>query len=288
MGQTDRGYAIRPLMARAGRQVVGMVVQKGISTISIPPYRSNTPPPPDTKVTPFTRIGLMTLWDTQLEEYTVLPDNVTRLRWDEMNLDNDLWESDGLRFFDAPYWNNPSLRFPNHDWCAELDRDYRDVDRQLVGQDVLLWARNADELRQLKTVSIFTTFGQDLSDSHKEKREDGEDGRPIHEYHICGLGVEFTQGHPDDRRVVGLVGKAAADARDGKGLPTLTGPRCSEGSVGKVGEMKGDGDFRIDLDIDGAGGEVITEVYYNSDSTGRPINAVKVSWPREPDTGYYG
>jgi hypothetical protein len=45
----------------------------------------------------------MTMWDTQLGDRTILPDNVTRLRWDEMEVGNILWQDDGLRFLDMPY-----------------------------------------------------------------------------------------------------------------------------------------------------------------------------------------
>ena len=92
-------------MARSGRQIVGIVVQDGKSSAPRDLYakKGTRETPADDIATAFTRLGLMTIWDTQLGDRTILPDNITRLRWDEMEIGNILWQDDGLRFFDVPY-----------------------------------------------------------------------------------------------------------------------------------------------------------------------------------------
>ena len=277
LGETRMGHAVRPLMARAGRQIIGIAVQHGVSNYPDHLFRYKEPPP-DATVTPFARIGLLTLWETQLEDRIILPDDVTRLRWDEMAVDDVLWQDDGTRFFDAPYWNNPSLRFPEYDDVGGIEQEHLLLDKQLVPRDVFLWARNAAELRLLKTVSIFTACSHssrtgEISDKTVEERQ------RFSNYHICGLGAEYTRGHTEERRLVGIETKAEPEIyREAELKPTPMGPQPSRGSVAKVGDPNGDGDSRIDVEIDGPGGEVITEVFYRSSSL-NTISAVKVSSP---------
>jgi len=105
LGEVDRGHLLRPLLARSGRQIVGIAVQNGESFATGDSYADGTAKEtlPEAPVHPFTRFGLMTIWDTQLGSRTILPDKVARLRWDEMEVGNILWQDDGLRYFDLPY-----------------------------------------------------------------------------------------------------------------------------------------------------------------------------------------
>lgn len=164
-----------------------------------------------------------------------------------------MWKDDGNSFFGTPYWNNPSLKIVHRDEVGELgalDGSLTEINQQLVPQEALVWAKDMTELRQLKTVSIFTTYSYmaDIS------------GVEVEAYHICGLGVEFSAEHTEGRRLVGVEGKLEADEQEAD-LPTLDGPRIPHRAGAKLREMKGDGNFRVDLDIDGPGGEIITEVF---------------------------
>lgn len=123
--------------------------------------------------------------------------------------------------------------------------------QQLVSQEALIWAKDMTELRQLKRVSIFTTY------THTGDIR----GVKVEAYHICGLGVDFLAERTGDRRVVGVEGKVDVDDQKAD-LSTLNGPRIPHGAGAKLGGMKGDGNFRVDLDIDGPGGEIITEVFF--------------------------
>ena len=274
---------MRPLMARAGRQIVGIAVQKGVSRYKRSWNSTSKRPralPPDAKVTPFNRVGLITIWESQVGGGTILPDNVTRLRWDEMAVDDVFWRDDGTRFFDAPYWNNPSLRFVEHFDLTDVEWDYRMIDKQLVVHDVLVWARSPAELRQLRNVSIFTTYAYDFPQDRTENSP------MLSAYKICGIGVDYAQGHPEGQRIIGLEGKVEPNAQSEHDLADLKGPPVSPGSDVRVGEMKGNGDFRIDFEIDGAGGEVITEVFYGTRGSGRAVGNLKVSWPHDSRHGF--
>jgi len=270
---------VRPLMARAGRQIVGIAVQKGVSCFSRLWKSTSGQPqvwPPDTKVTPFNRIGLITIPESRVGGGVIIPDNVARLRWDEQNVDDVYWRDDGTRYFDTPYWNNPSLRFINHADLTDLEWDYRIIDKQLVVHDVLVWATSATELRQLRTLSIFTTYAYDFP------QDRSQNSPMLSAYKICGIGVEYAPGHPEGRRIIGLQGKVEPNAQSEHDLADLKGPAVAPGSDAEVGKMTGDGDFRVDFKIDGAGGEVITEVFYGTRGPGRAVGNMKVSWPWQP------
>jgi hypothetical protein len=199
----------------------------------------------------FTRLGLITLRNEELDERRILHDHITRRS--HPRIDELMWKDDGNRFFGTPYWNNPSLKIMHRDEVGELgvlDGWLTEIHQQLVPQEALVWAKDVTELRQLKTVSIFTTYSHmtDIS------------GVEVEAYHICGLGVEFSAEHTEGRRLVGVEGKLEADGQEAD-LSTLDGPRIPHRAGAKLCEMRGQGNFRIDLDIDGPGGEIITEVF---------------------------
>lgn len=187
----------------------------------------------------------------ELDERRILRDHITRRS--HPRIDELMWKEDGTRFFGTPYWNNPSLKVLHRDEAqelGELDGWLTEVHQQLVPQEALIWAKDMTELRQLKRVSIFTTYSHmaDIS------------GVKVEAYHICGLGVMFSEEHTEGQRLIGVEGKLEADGQ-GDDLPALDGPRIPHRAGAKLREMKGDGNFRIDLDIDGPGGEIITEVF---------------------------
>lgn len=199
----------------------------------------------------FTRLGLITLRNEELDERRILHDHITRRS--HPRIDELMWKDDGNRFFGTPYWNNPSLKIVHRDEIGELgalDGSLTEIHQQLVPQAALVWAKVLAELRQLKTVSIFTTYSHMTNIS----------GVEVEAYHICGLGVEFSAEHTEGRRLVGVEGKLEADDQEAD-LSTLGGPRIPHLAGAKLRKMKGDGNFRIDLDIDGPGGEIITEVF---------------------------
>ncbi|OBT84658.1 hypothetical protein VE02_07071 [Pseudogymnoascus sp. 03VT05] len=222
LGETNQGSPVRALVARQGHQVVGLVAEMAA----------------DESSATFTRLGLITLRNEELDEGRTLHDRIT---WrSHPRIDELMWKDDGSRFFGTPYWNNPSLKILHRDEVGELgalDGWLTKIHQQIVPQEALIWAKDATELRQLKTVGV-----------------------EVEAYHICGLGVEFSAEHTEGRRLVGAEGKLEPDDQEAD-LPALDGPRIPHRAGAKLREMKGDGNFRIDLDIDEPGGEIITEVF---------------------------
>lgn len=206
-----------------------------------------TPAKVDVPLATFTRLGLITLCDEVLGNKRILDDHIIQRR--HPRIDDVMWKEDGIRFLGTPYWNNPSIRILGQRQLGEIEGGETEVHQQLLSQEALFWAKDATELRQVKKLSIFTTFS----------RTETANDVPVEAYKICGLGVTFSEEHIEGRRVVGLEGKVEADDREGD-HPTLNGPHLLGGSDAKLREMNGDGDFCIELEIDGPGGEIISEV----------------------------
>jgi len=204
-------------------------------------------------------MSLITLRDKHLDGRRILPSNIVRRPYE--HIDDFIWRGDGTYFFGVPWWNNLSVRFlglyelDNFFWVPGL-YDEPEISPQLMPQEVLLWGKDAAELRQLTKISIFTTY----------MRTDSDGDAPFQVYRICGVGAEFSTGHVDGRRLVGMEGKLVAGTRRNGDIPVLSGPQIAAGCLAdtSVSEMKGDGDFRFDMEIDGPGGEVVTEVFVDS------------------------
>jgi hypothetical protein len=184
-----------------------------------------------------------------------------------------MWKDDGTRFFGAPYWNNPSIRLIASVGAdlGVVDKYETELDQDLISHETLIWAKDATELRQLKRVSIFTTYaGTEFSD-------EGSDTEPNEGYEICGLGTEFVAEYCEEQRLIGLEGKVMADRLDNS--PPLSGPHIPSTSPNtKVIKKKGHGNFRVDLEIDGSGGEIVTEVFVGC-GLYEPITGFRVSGP---------
>ncbi|KAL5348431.1 hypothetical protein ACLOAV_006914 [Pseudogymnoascus australis] len=208
----------------------------------------------DIPVTTFNCLGLITLLNEDLHDRRILPDSIIRRR--HPLIDEVMWKDNGTRFFGTPYWNNPDIRIVStseYDLGVVDDDEEAELAPHLLPYEALIWAKDATELRQLKRVSIFTTYSRGLY-------TDGNTGTVRTEsYTICGLGAEFVDEHNGGQRLIGVRGKIEEDKLEDNIL--LAGPPVSSTSPDtKMGEKKGHGDFRIDLDIDGPGGEIITEV----------------------------
>ncbi|TLD33332.1 hypothetical protein PspLS_00137 [Pyricularia sp. CBS 133598] len=267
LGETTQGHAVRPLMARGPRQIIGLTIQAPLRT-----DQSHGP-------LPFTGIGLVTLWDSQLghgdgdedddgQDNGIPPNGIVRLRSDEMTIDDILWSESGTRHFTEPYYNNHSLRFVGYD-TRRAEREVAEVSDDLAAHEVLLWAKDAAELAQLKRISIFIAYS------------DEKDNTAFGMFDICGLGVEFVDGHPEESRLVGRMGRESGSMEQVGGTARKQ-PQMAKGSSDAIfTEMEGGrGNWRLDMDIDGPGGEFITRIaHYSGSCINWPTSAIKAARP---------
>jgi hypothetical protein len=213
---------------------------------------------------------LIQIHSEQLYGQKLLPDYIIPPICED--IDDLIWKDDFAHILGTPVWNHPSLGFmqSSYDWLVAPSEGNPDVRRDLILQDALFWARDAAELKQVKRVSIFTTLMND-SKTKTDKRET---------YGICGLSAEFVAGY-GAARSVGLAGKLNGDPWLESRHP-LRGPQAV-GLDAQVGCGDGAGDFRVDLEIDGPGGEVITEVSIAEWTLGR-VELLKVRKSCRPTT----
>jgi len=119
-------------------------------------------------------------------------------------------------------------------------------------------------VQQLKTISIFTTLTRDPYQlgTDEDSNSDAARSRAAPEDPVvCGLGVEYSGANAESPRMVGHKGRYERELTD-EDAATVAAPRMPVNSDGSTKKTDGYGNFRIDLDIDGPGGEVITEVSY--------------------------
>lgn len=200
----------------------------------------------------FTRLGLITLRNEELNGRRILYDYVPKRQY--RRIDEVMWKDDGSWFFGIPYWSNPSIRISHCDELGSLGHSWQtETHQQLVPQEALIWAKDVAELRRLKKVSIFTTYSH-TSDTRGVEAE---------VYCICGLGINFLADNTEDRRTVGIEGKIGTNGREA-GL-SIDGLHILHRASTKLPETNGNGDFRVELEIDGPGGEIITEVFLGYD-----------------------
>lgn len=151
---------MRALVGRPGCQIIRAVTQMTISAGSLT-FPQSSPGLTETKVgTPlptFTRLGLIALNNESLGDRRTLHDYMIRQR--HPCLGEVMWKDDGTNLLRTPYWNNPSIRILGWQRLGVIEDDKQtEVHQQLLSQEAPTWARDATDLRQLKKLSIFTTY----------------------------------------------------------------------------------------------------------------------------------
>ena len=177
-----------------------------------------------------------------------------------------LWQSDMTDILGEPIWDSPGYRLVyGEDGDEELNNDsdsfwngQPEVHRDVVPLQALVWARDKTELRSLKCLSGYQLgFEED-------------------EYSLCGIVAEFTSQSSQKRRTIGRTQEGNYQASSNK---HATG--FKRGEMGDFATMHTDSDISplqnitLHFDIDGAGGEIITEILVARLTEQRAIKARK-------------
>ncbi|KAK4168229.1 hypothetical protein QBC43DRAFT_309904 [Cladorrhinum sp. PSN259] len=250
-GETTNGHPLRVLVCRPmtwESQAVGIMAQMNLT---VPGYDN---------LTAFTRLGLVRVYDADMEERRCMSSWINETRNDDCILDSLLWKEDYSQVLGVPIWNHPVLEFhaydggsfSRHNELGVLGKDAaRRVRQDLVVQEALFWATCKDDAKKLTRLSIYSRLIDD-SGNYANK----EDWK--RKYAICGFEVQVVSG---EKRTVGKTpnGPWTQVPESFQAGPTVIGTvtqlwkslRLEEGETAS---------YRVDMEIDGAGGESISAI----------------------------
>jgi hypothetical protein len=148
-------------------------------------------------------------------------------------LESCLWKEDYSKVFGSPIWMQFRLGVVNtnpndeNNVAAENDKFSGAVINNMVPHEALIWAKDVHELERLTRLSGYTVSGKTLSDS--------SDSMPALSAYLLGLRAYYTaeQEGITPKRTVGALGDKKEEAEDAS----------------------------VHFDIDGAGGELVSEVF---------------------------
>lgn len=144
-----------------------------------------------------------------------------------------LWKEEYKSLLQSRIWEHRGITFIHLDPERLASREGTTaVPADLVQHEALIWAKDKNELRSLVRLTGYVAFGGLATASSLPD---------VPMYNLCGIRAEFTDNR---RRMIGKL--IESDANDW--------PR----------------EYCVDFDIDGAGGEVVTEILTNMYS-GRPV-----------------
>ncbi|KUI67408.1 hypothetical protein VM1G_03131 [Cytospora mali] len=206
-GATERGYSQRFLSAAPNWHITGMTGITGEV---------------DGKQQ-FTRLGLLQAQNPDFTDYVSRPEAAAPPG--PTLLQSLLWDRDYSDLLQYNIWVHPTLRLTQAD-----DENRRELDRDVVAHEALIWARDQHDLRSLKRLSGYILFGD--TTSSLDARGDGIDIPDI-----CGMTAEYSPESGLTRRMVGVE----------KNCP---GPDLASEETWE------------NFEIDGPGGEFVTEVQY--------------------------
>lgn len=146
-----------------------------------------------------------------------------------------LWDKGYATILGYRIWDHPSLKL-----YGKSIKSVAEVNRDLIPQQALIWASNERELRGLRRLS-----GNVIVGGHGHK--DGEDPHDL--YDLRGVSAEFAAGLVPERRFIGMdMDKLSVE-------PVQLNSNRDLGP--KENQL-----LPSHFEIDGAGGEIITEVRY--------------------------
>ncbi|RFU26663.1 hypothetical protein B7463_g9679, partial [Scytalidium lignicola] len=143
-------------------------------------------------------------------------------------LEKYLWREDYRNILQSRIWASPGIELVTinpHSRESLTDAGPNEI----VPHEALIWAKDQHELRSLVRLTGYVIIGGTLSgwDANHQSQT-----RPIHD--LCGIRADFTNNHHEQRRIIGI--RKESDGSD------WLEEHC------------------VNFDIDGAGGEVVTEI----------------------------
>lgn len=187
----------------------------------------------------FIRLGLLQAQHPGFSDYSELPEDNTPA--EPTTLQSLLWDEDYSHLLGSPIWDHSTLRIicePRHMGLSSTG-----THRDLLPHEALIWARNSEDLHGLKRLSGYVVAGCPILVSN----HNGFQERHVDD--LCGIMAEYAPSTKLMRRRIGINKN-----EPGSDLKTP--------------------DPWVHFDIDGPGGEMVTEIQYAMHE--RP-KAIKVS-----------
>jgi len=243
--QVAPGLNKRVLAVTPDTHLTGLVGQIG------PPDAINTAPS-DVRISPngplmISRLGILQYArpDEEPAETPILA-QVQRLLWKEAAAKLAL--SGAMYGSTAPIWSHPRFRMLSFEIPGGLEETPIDV----LPHEVLLWAKDKDELKRLTRISAFV-----VEDRHVTSRKGT---RPVHA--VLGLRVEYEERYWEPKRTIGS-GTVSAERKESESDDWAE-------------------EYLVHFDIDGPGGELVTEIHVADQA-----KAIKLLTNRGRE-GYFG
>ncbi|KAF2119207.1 hypothetical protein BDV96DRAFT_567199 [Lophiotrema nucula] len=166
-----------------------------------------------------------------------------KLLWKPESIEIPLNASSNTRLY--PIWRHPTLSMSPF----TIPSQHYDVPTEMLPHHALIWAHEASEYRFLRRISVFQPIGGYVSGGSKHDGSDWEAPYPD----IVGLRAEYVPDYPCPPRTIGTGGP----------LP-IQRPGWSQHRPDMNPDPKGQSWFEqcmTHFDIDGPGGEIVTEVH---------------------------
>jgi hypothetical protein len=225
----------RVLTVTPGMYLTGLVGQVGDGK-SASSMTSNLPV--------ITRLGILQCAKPGEEhEETPMLQQVQRLLWSGASV--NLASNGAKDAMTAPIWRHPQFRMIPFHLPEGLENPI-----DIIPHDVLLWAKEESELKRLVRISALVTKDGIVTDAS---------GSEIHHVHsVLGLRAEYEERYWEPKRSI------CSKWRHGQSEP-------GSGGSGEPESQKWPEENLVHFDIDGPGGEIVTEIHVAHD-----VKAVKL------------
>ncbi|KAJ5594936.1 uncharacterized protein N7459_001144 [Penicillium hispanicum] len=239
-GNVDPRNVKRPLLATDGMTVVGIMGNVGTVDIYTGDAIKGQPPPPTRPVDRILRLGLLQTPRPPADNYMYMPEGMADDVPRPSIAESIPWTNDCSDLFTArvPIWELPDLhiRLPKSTNSSYVPED-------LVAYDPLVWAQDAAEARSLRRLTGYVVEGG------KSAGWDGNGKRHVRSIHsLCGVRAEYSPDSALPGRGIGI--KSEKDGSDWQAA------HC------------------VHLDIDGAGGEMISTVAIAQEGTAKALKLI--------------
>lgn len=165
----------------------------------------------------------------------------------------------------CPIWRHPDIRIIEFEYTNRFD----ETPMAIMPHQALIWAKGISELKQLKRISAFVVKSKRVLNSESDTRQIEE---------VLGFRVEFQPDYNEPARTIGCGH-----------LPPVESETESSQTAPRSNATEWADEHMIHFDIDGPGGEVITEIYVAEEATAIKL---QTNWNNEcywgePDRGRF-